>query len=81
MTDNQNQEMTTIEKIKHRGAVTALQESIDSLLFELTNRNWDAIKQDSHYCRLGDAIDDAETILQQMRERLVALQEMESENK
>lgn len=73
--------MNVIERTKHEGAVNALSRRIDSLKFELTNRNWDAIKDSANFCRLGDAINDAENILRQMRETLSALQELEPDNR
>ena len=73
--------MNTIERTKHDGAVQALSRRIDRLIFELTNRNWDGIKENSHFCRLGDAISDAEIILKQMRETLDALRELEPDNR
>lgn len=73
--------MNAIERTKHEGAVNALSRRIDCLKFELTSRNWDAIRDGAHYCRLGDAIDDAENILRQMRETLAALQELEPDNR
>jgi hypothetical protein len=73
--------MNTIEQTKHNGAVLALCQRIDGLKFELTNRNWDAIKESGNFCRLGDAINDARNILNQMEEALVALQELEPDNR
>jgi hypothetical protein len=72
--------MDTIERVKHDGAVSALMNRIDSLRFELTNRNWEAIRSDGAFCRLGEAMGDADTILMQMREALSALQELEPDN-
>lgn len=73
--------MNTIDRIKHDGAVKALSDSIDSLKFEITNRNWDDIRDSGRYCRLSAAISDARNILSQMEERLKALQELEPENR
>ena len=73
--------MNTIERTKHDGAVSALCKRVDSFRFELTNRNWDGIKDGIQFIRLGDAIKDAETILHQMRETLIALQELEPDNR
>jgi len=73
--------MNAIERTKHEGAVNALSRRIDSLKFELTNRNWEAIKENTHFCRLGDAINDAMNILRQMSETLTALQELEPDNR
>ena len=72
---------TTIDRVKHDGAVNALKRRIESLRFELTNRNWDGIKEDPVYIRLGDAIHDARNILDQMQETLEALHELESDNR
>lgn len=73
--------MTSIERTKHNGAVRGLMERIESLRFELTNRNWNGVKSGDHYIRLGKAITDAATIIKQMRETLNALQEMEPKNR
>lgn len=73
--------MTPIERTKHNWAVRGLMERLDSLRFELTNRNWDGVKTNSHYTRLGEAITNANAILCQMRETLDALQEMEPDNR
>jgi len=70
-----------IEKIKRDGEIEALRRKIDYLHFNLTNINWDNIKRNGKFMRLGEAIDNAEIMLKQMREILISLQEMEPENK
>jgi hypothetical protein len=70
-----------IEQTKHDGAVHGLSRRIYSLLSDLKDRNWDNIIENGTYCRLGEAINDAENILEQLRETLAALQELEPENK
>lgn len=79
--DTPKVEMTPIERTKHDGAVRALKERLDSFMFELTNRNWEAIKSNGHYNRMGKALTDANTILCQMRETLDAIQELEPKNR
>lgn len=73
--------MTTIEKVKHAGAVKALKDRIESLRFELTNRNWEGITCSTNYTRLSEAIDDGKRILMQMEETFSALREMEPANR
>ncbi|MBT8085996.1 MAG: hypothetical protein KJN72_12275 [Woeseia sp.] len=73
--------MNAIERVKHDGAARALCERIESLRLELANRNWDGLSIDGHYCRLGEAMNDAENIIKSMRETLRALQEMEPDNR
>lgn len=74
-------EMDTIELTKINGAIRALKDRIDRLHFELTNRNWEAITKDGRYSRLEEAIGDARIILNQMHNTLIALQELEPDNK
>jgi len=73
--------MNVIERTKHHGQVYALSQRIQNLMFELTNQNWEGIREGVRFCRLGDTISDAENILQQMRETLTALQELEPDNR
>jgi hypothetical protein len=70
-----------IEQTKHDGAIQGLSRRISNLLSDLEDRNWDNIVENGTYCRLGEAINDAENILEQLRETLAALQELEPDNK
>jgi hypothetical protein len=72
--------MTTIERVKHEGAVKALKDRISSLQYELIHRNWEGILNKSKYTRLGDALCIAESLLNDMRETLNALRELEPDN-
>ena len=72
--------MNTIDRVKHDGAAQALYRRTSRLLLGLTNDNWKEISSDGSFCRLGEAINDAENILRQMRETLSALQELEPDN-
>lgn len=73
--------MNVIERIKQDGAAMALHQRINSLMYDLSSRNWEAIKDQKVFVRLGDAISDAENIIRQMRETLEALIEIEPENR
>lgn len=73
--------MSTIEKLKHDGAKRALANHIDSLMHELSHRNWGDIKDCDNFIRLGAAIEDARRILTQMEEALAALKEMDPDNR
>lgn len=72
--------MNIIEKTKHDGAVRALRERLESLRFQLTNRNWSRIENSEGFCRMGEAIADARQILKKMEQTLEALQELEPHN-
>lgn len=72
--------MNVIEKTKHDGSVEALGNRIRNLQHQMTC-NWDGIKDRDRFCRLGAAINNAAVIIQQMRETLEALQELEPNNK
>lgn len=72
--------MSEIEDIVKAGAITGLKREAERLIHSLVNANWSDIKERSVYCRLGEAIDDAEAILGEMRKVLEALKELEPEN-
>ena len=73
--------MTTIERVKRDGALSALKDRIQALKFELTNRNWDEVYGEGVFVRLGDAIYDGQRILDQMKETLDALKEMDGRHR
>lgn len=72
------------------GAVRALFARICAFKRELTTNCWNDISTNvstkerpsrDQFCRLGDAINNAEDILKQMRETLAALKELEPDNR
>ena len=73
--------MNHIDKIKHDGAVNALSEKIDSIIYDIRYNNWGNLKNDGKYCRLSEAIEDAENKLSQIKELFAALQQMKPGNK
>lgn len=70
-----------LDQIKHNGMVQALHTRIDNLHWELRSNIWEGIKSKGKYTKLTLTISKAENILQDMRDTLVALQELEPENK
>lgn len=72
---------TKLDTIKHNGAICALRTHMDSLKHRLCNQNWSNITDGVNYIRMGEAINDAEDILDEMSETLKALKELNPENK
>lgn len=73
--------MNEIKQIKREGAAKELKVRIDQYLGALINKNWYNIRDSGRFCRLEEAISDAENAMKKMRALLAELQKLEPENK
>lgn len=70
-----------IEKIKLRGEIEALKATISDCRHRLQNKLFEGYMSDGIFVSLGDDIQEAISILADMKMLLNALQEIEPENK
>ena len=72
--------MKSLEEIMHGGAVGALKNRIHRLKELISDDNWHNTARNGQYSGLGEAITNGEELLQEMRETLAVLMEMDPGN-
>lgn len=70
-----------IKDIRKTGEIKELMDTVDTIRHQLCNNNWDGIRNGTHYRRLGEAIENAHHHLEDMRQLLDVLAELDERNK